>query len=198
MICFFDTETTGLPDYNKRARDPAQPHVVQFSAILMASDGREMEMHNLLSRPDGWLIPDEASAVHGITNEVAMAYGIAEDLVARVCLELFRKASLIVAHNVTFDKFLMRIAMRRYDLIQDSDDAWWKGLNTFCTMRTMTPICNLPGQYGAKWPKLQEAHKHCFGAEFEGAHDALADVRACARIYQWIQDRKAGKAVAHV
>ena len=27
-ILFLDSETTGLPDFNKRARDPAQPHMV--------------------------------------------------------------------------------------------------------------------------------------------------------------------------
>ena len=33
-------------------------------------------------------------------------------------------------------------------------------------------------RYGYKRPKLQELHVKCFGEEFDGAHDALADVSA--------------------
>jgi DNA polymerase III epsilon subunit-like protein len=51
-------------------------------------------------------------------------------------------------------------------------------------MKATTSICKLPGKYGDyKWPKLQESHLHFFGKEFEGAHDAMADVRACAAVY---------------
>lgn len=36
---------------------------------------------------------------------------------------------------------------------------------------------------GYKNPNLQEAYKHFFGVEFEGAHDAMADVRACRDVF---------------
>jgi len=60
----------------------------------------------------------------------------------------------------------------------------------------MTPICDIPGPYGPKWPRLQEAHKHVFGKEFDGAHDALADVIACKNIYFWILSQQKAKASA--
>lgn len=41
-----------------------------------------------------------------------------------------------------------------------------------------------------KWPTLQELHTFLFGVGFEGAHDALVDVRACAKCYWEIQRRK--------
>jgi DNA polymerase-3 subunit epsilon len=193
MILFFDTETTGFPDFNKRARDPAQPHIVQLAAMLTDETGNPLELHNVIVKPDGWTIPKEASDVHGITDEVAQI-GIAERLAASLLLAMVHKAALIVAHNITFDKFIARIAMRRFELMTDAEDLWWKGLPTFCTMRTMTPLCKLPGTYSDyKWPKLQEAHKHAFGIEFDGAHDAMADVDACARIYFWLKNRKEAK-----
>lgn len=188
MILCFDSETTGLPDFNARARDPKQPHIVQLAMVAFNDEGEELFTYNVIVKPDGWTIPKEASDVHGITNEIA-ANGQPEAEVAAHLLACIRKAKLLVAHNVTFDKFIARVAMRRYNLIQDSDDAWWKALPTFCTMRVMTPICKIKGEWGFKWPKLQEAHKHCFGSEFDDAHDALADVRACARVYRWLNDK---------
>jgi DNA polymerase III subunit epsilon len=59
-------------------------------------------------------------------------------------------------------------------------------------MQDMTDICCLPSPWGKgyKWPKLHEAHRHCFGKEFEDAHDALADVRACAKVFFWLQQHR--------
>ena len=54
-----------------------------------------------------------------------------------------------------------------------------------------TPICKMPptpkmlaaGFDKFKMPKLIEAHQHLFGEGFDKAHDAMADVMACKRIY---------------
>lgn len=75
--------------------------------------------------------------------------------------------------------------------------SWATPIDKFCTMKAMTPVCKLHGNYGDfKWPKLQEAHKHAFGVEFDGAHDALADVRACARVYRWLMEQRKANEVA--
>lgn len=191
MTLFFDCETTGLPNFNERARHPSQPHIVQLAAMLMADDGTELESHNVIIKPDGWEIPAEVSAIHGITNSIAQC-GIPEKTASELLLAMVKKAALIVAHNITFDKFIARIAMRRYELITDADDLWWKQLPTFCTMHATTNLCKLQGSFAGKFkrPKLQEAYQHAFGEKFDGAHYALADVRACARIYRWLQDRQ--------
>jgi len=34
MILFFDCETTGLPDFNKRARDPFETCVLRTASLL--------------------------------------------------------------------------------------------------------------------------------------------------------------------
>jgi len=52
-----------------------------------------------------------------------------------------------------------------------------------CTMQSSTDFCKISGNYGYKWPKLQELHMELFGFPFEGGHDALVDVRACAKCY---------------
>ena len=94
---------------------------------------------------------------------------------------MINKAQLMVAHNLMFDKFISRIAARRFSLLTDDKDKWWKSFPGFCTMRETTELCKLPGGRGGqfKYPKLTEAHSHIFGHSFDGAHNALADVTAC-------------------
>lgn len=187
MTLYIDTETQGLPDMNKRASDPCQPHLVQFAAIVTSDTGEIMDEHNVIVRPDGWEIPADVSAIHGITTERAMADGLPESMVAKLALMLIKEASLVVAHNLQFDKFLIRIALRRHGLLTDEMDQWWKEMPTFCTMKATTNMCKLPGKRGVfKWPKLIEAYRHAFGEDFDNQHDALADVKACARLHRWI------------
>ena len=57
-------------------------------------------------------------------------------------------------------------------------------------MMAAKDYCKLPNQYGYndyKWPTLSEAHQHFFGCEFDGAHEAMGDVAATAKIYFEIQ-----------
>jgi len=194
MILFYDTETQALPNFDLRASDPAQPHIVQLACILTTDTGEVMESHNVIIKPDGWTIPQDVIDIHDITNEIANQYGIPEDLAISLLWRMIEKASLMVAHNHTFDKFMARIAARRHGLLTDDKDAWWKALPSFCTMHATTDLCQLPGKFKGKykWPKLTEAYRHIFGKDFDGAHDALADVTACKEIYFWLQSQKGG------
>ena len=47
-----------------------------------------------------------------------------------------------------------------------------------------TNYCKIPRfnrEY--KWPNLTELHKKLFDCDFENAHDALSDVKACAKCF---------------
>lgn len=200
-IMFLDFETTGMADFNKRARDPEQPHIVQAAALTFETDTFELvDSFCDLAKPDGWSIPPEATEVHGITNEFATLMGMPEQELASAVLDRMRSASLLVAHNLQFDKFIARIACRRYDLITDDDDAWWKAFPTFCTMRSMTDVCRLPGKFGGrfKWPSMSESYQHCFGIPLTGGHDAMTDVKACASVYFWLLRRDGKPAPEHI
>ena len=60
-----------------------------------------------------------------------------------------------------------------------------------CTMERSADTVKLPptarqlayGIKGYKRPSLMEAYQHFFGRPFEGAHDAMADVRACRDVF---------------
>lgn len=196
LILFFDTETNGLPDFNKRARDPSQPHIVQLAAVLTDFAGNVIETYNVICKPDGWEITQELSDIHGITHAHALSVGMPESEACAVLLDMIRRAKLVCAFNIMFDKFIARIGMRRFDLMSDEDDAWWKSMPTFCAMHPMTNLCRLPFQNGRpgrggafKFPKLQEAYQHAFGETFDKAHDALADITATIRLYLWICEK---------
>jgi DNA polymerase III epsilon subunit-like protein len=50
-------------------------------------------------------------------------------------------------------------------------------------MEKSTDYCKIPGPYGYKWPSLSEPYFKLFNKDFEDAHDAFVDVRACAECF---------------
>lgn len=181
---FFDTETTGKADFNANPTADHQPRLVQLAALLVSETGIELASVNLIIRPVDFEIPKEASDIHGITTETAKECGVPLLHALSVFSGFCKVAGLYVAHNIQFDHLIMSGECSR--MIVELPMR-----TTFCTMKEMTPICKIKGPYGPKWPKLQEAHRHAFGREFEGAHDAMADVRACKDVYFWMKNRVA-------
>lgn len=190
MILVFDTETTGKTDFRSSFTASHQPHLVQLGAQLLDDKFVVRAELNLIIRPRGFQIPATAAAVHGITQDIAETFGVELDRALGLFTEMRLKARAFVAHNFQFDELVISTAYHRAGEIGNQ---WLDGdQDKVCTMRAMTPICQLPNLNGYsdfKWPTLQEAHKRAFGEPFEGAHDAMADVRACARIYKWITER---------
>lgn len=183
---YFDTETTGLLNFKAPVDDPSQPRVVQYAAILLDGSWNELGSVSLLRKPYGWEIPPGASTIHGINTAKAFAYGAEILAILSVFQSFAYAASQIVAHNLDFDIKMMAIEAAREKVPVVLD-----GKNFLCTMRAATPICRLPGRSGGyKWPKLSEAYKMFFGEELAGAHDALVDVRACARVHRHLIENK--------
>lgn len=192
---FYDCETTGLPLFNEPSEHPGQPHIVQLAAVLVDLDTRrQVASIDVIVRPDGWTIPAEVSAIHGITTEHAQLTGVSESLVLGMLLDMWSCAGVRVGHNEQFDARIMRIAQHRFDEAQI--DAWKAG-KAECTARLSTPVCKLPptermiaaGRKHHKTPNLTEAHTHLLGKPFEGAHSAMADVQACIAVFFAIKDR---------
>ena len=77
MYLFFDTETTGVPS-NYQAPYTAKnvwPRMVQLAWILTDLDGRILRQSTTIIKPQGYQIPEGATAVHGITTEQAEREG---------------------------------------------------------------------------------------------------------------------------
>jgi DNA polymerase-3 subunit epsilon len=187
MYLVFDTETSGMANFRRPPSDPSQPHLVQLGAILFSDEHRVLQEINLIVKPEGFTIPKEASDIHGITQEMAMSCGLPLWIVISMFREISNMAPIHVAHNLQFDAMIISASVNR---VCDALGALaWIEHEGFCTMKTMTPICKLKGPFGFKWPNLQEAHEHATGSLFEGAHDAMADVRACAKVYRWLKEQ---------
>lgn len=187
---FFDTETSGLPDWKSPSDAKHQPHLLQIAAILANDEGEEIDCFETIVQPgEGCVIDEEAFKAHGISREKAMAEGLPLKSVMDDFFAMASKSKLIVGHNVPFDIRIARIASTR------SHGAKWKPeAPTYCTMRKAAPILDLPptermiaaGFTGPKSPRLEECVRFFFGEDLEGAHDALVDVRACKRVYETI------------
>lgn len=188
MILVFDTETTGLAEFKLPPEHDRQPRLVQLGAILYDKERRVRAEANLIVKPEGFEVPLQASNVHGMTTKIALEYGMSEKAVLQLFLGMCRKATTLVAHNIQYDGIVIGRALHIHGMKHEPPS------NKVCTMLAMTEICKLPGNYGKyKWPQLQEAYKHIFGENFVGAHDAMADVRACAEVYFWLQDNQPSK-----
>lgn len=177
MILFFDTETTGLVRNWNDASDPKNPKLVQLGLMLTNNEGRVLNTYSSIVKPIGFDIPAEATAVHGISTEMALRNGTEPDRVKHVFLEYCLKAHLLVAHNFKFDSLVMQHAL-------NGSSGLFIGIKSYCTMLESTPICQMEKKTGGfKWPKLKEAYKFFFNEELRDAHDALTDVMACKRVY---------------
>ena len=188
MYLFFDTETTGLP---KNWQAPVSdlnnwPRIVQLAWILSDDKGKEISGQNYIIKPEGFLIPEESSRVHGISTEKAMREGInLEKALSDFSYDL-SQSNLLVAHNINFDQKIIGAEFLRKDVETNLDD-----ISKFCTMQSATNYCQIekPNGYGYKWPRLEELHLKLFNKNFDNAHDALADVKACARCFFELKDK---------
>lgn len=178
-ILFFDTETTGLPlNYKAKIEDLDNwPRVVQLGFRFHA-DEEHFTDYEFIIKPDGWEIPAKAAEIHGITTERALAEGIAIKNALDVLGKWINMADLVVGHNVSFDRKVLGAEFLRAGMPD-----LFHGKPRFCTMMSTTKFCNLPGKYGAKWPKLEELASALFTEPTSGLHSALEDVRLTAKCF---------------
>lgn len=182
LLMFNDTETTGFPKNGVHARDPSQARVAQIALIITDEKGDVKNQFSSFLKPDGWEVSEGASKATGITTEMCHDLGISAAAAIEVFMDAAQMVDKFIAHNLAFDSKMMGIEC----------EAWGHEFPMFdakeCTMLQMTPICKLAGRYNDyKWPKLEEAYKHCFGVDLEGAHDAMVDTKACMDVYFWLK-----------
>jgi DNA polymerase-3 subunit epsilon len=187
MILFFDTETTGLP---KNWKAPVTdldnwPRLVQLAYLVYDFDGNLIHSCNEIIKPSGFTIPIDASKVHGITTDIANQRGSKIEEVFELFSIHLRRAKVIVAHNMAYDEKIIGSELIRLGLdnILDSKEK-------ICTMESTVDLCKIDGPYGYKWPKLEELYRYLFNHDFEGAHDALADIQATAKCFWELKKQK--------
>ena len=190
---FLDLETSGLPKmigFNKyykydelHAYDSSR--IVQL-AMAVYDDSKLVETHNVLIKPVGYEIKN--SEFHNITHEHALVYGINLIEMKEIFNTLFTKNTLLIAHNVQFDKNvllseLFRCRMEDICILLES-------MEVYCTCTNSTHITKIPfSQYAYKLPKLSELYEFLFHEKSVKQHDAMGDVETLAKIYFELQKR---------
>ncbi len=183
MFLVFDTETTGLPRWGASVHEvESWPRVVQLAWLLLDAQGERAGHGNLLIRPEGFTIPQDVVRIHGITTERALEHGVPLRHALGEFSRALEGAQCVVAHNLAFDEPIVSAEFLRCALPLP-----FSRHGKVCTMRSATAM------FG-KWPKLPELHHALFGQGFEGAHDAKADVEACAKCF--LELRRRGIVVA--
>ena len=176
---FFDTETSGLCNWNLSSTEPSQPDIIQLGAVLGTEQGELAVLNTLICPPWPWEMSPETEAVHGLGRDRIEAEGKPTPDIMSVFMDLVKQADVLVCHNTQFDAKLVRIALHRCGM----DLTPFLEAQFYCTMKRSTRFCNIPGPRGPKWPKLVELHNKLFEESFDGAHSAIADVRATARCF---------------
>lgn len=169
MIIVYDTETTGLtlhPDVPVHK----QPKCIEFGAALLDRNGVVVEEASILINP-GEPISAEITKITGITDaDLVGAPSFAE--VLPQLRRLFAEADTVMAHNLPFDKTILRGELARMDVY---DFPWPK--NELCTV----------GLYKDSWgrnPRLIELYEVVMGKKLAQTHRALDDVMALVEIIQ--------------
>jgi DNA polymerase-3 subunit epsilon len=192
-ILLLDTETNGLP--KNRYAPPSTPNnwpaILQLSwaTLLLAEDGRTLTQESQcdlgLALPPGEAWNAESAAIHGISEaEARTGTPVREGLLAlQVALQ---ESQVVVAHNLSFDKPILRAAAYREGL-RDFWPALGK-IQEFCTMEGTRDLLRLPSSHekATRWkaPRLNELHTWLFGHPYDisGAtlHSSSSDVMCLA------------------
>jgi len=180
MYLFFDTETTGLPkDWKAPITDFNNwPRLVQLAYLKYSDNGTLLAEGDYIIKPDGFIIPQEASKIHRITNEKAIKHGLSLEFVLAEFAFFVSKSNVLVAHNMSFDEKILGSEYLRLGLKNPLVEK-----KRLCTMKLTTDLCKIPGQYGFKYPNLNELHNFLFNTNFEEAHNAAADIHATAKCF---------------
>lgn len=161
-----DTETTGLTKH-PNAKDEMQPQVIEFGAALV-KDGLIMEEVDLLVNP-GVPLPPVITKITGLTDEDLTDQPPFRNIIDTI-RPLFEKADTLIAHNLPFDKTLVRMELERAGI----EDWPWPEYEV-CTVQEHAE------QWGYR-PKLTQLYEYYMGKPLEQTHRALDDVKALREV----------------
>lgn len=188
---FIDTETTGLPlNDNLPYTDLKNwPYLVQVALIIEDDNYGILAKRNIILKPDGYTIPESATKIHGISNEIAVKNGEDRDKVISFLDLALYKSDIIIGHNVSFDLNVIKSEIIRIKGIENALLKKKKHI-VIDTMKMGRNICKIPNlsfhtrlSLPNKYPKLDELYYKLFNKHFNNQHDAMADVQAAYDCY---------------
>lgn len=109
-LCVFDTETD--------SPNPLEAHIVSAYLGILDPAGNVIKEQTWIVKPEGFVIPEEAIAIHGITNEEALATGVAlSTVLSQICdilqAECVEGGLPLGGQNVVYDLTVLHEEWRR-------------------------------------------------------------------------------------
>lgn len=170
-LAAFDLETT--------SPDPLTARIV--TACVLEIDGSAVTARNWLLDP-GIEIPEEASAIHGVTTERARAegqeYSAGYDEIRAALEGLWAAGRVVALYNASYDLTLMNEEGKR---LGDEPMAIGPAVDPFTIDREVD-------RYRRGKRTLSVTCEH-YGLTLDSAHDAAADALAAARL-AWVLGRR--------
>lgn len=187
----FDTETNGKRPKGNNMFSENEPALVQLAAVLYEGYRPVAHMSCFVNPIAGDLSPAEIPKEKffidsGITQEVVDSCAVPLNVAIAFFNNLLRRCDRLVAHNMAFDyPVIVASYIRANGRLNEI-----KSVEKYCTMKTLEPVLQLPGKYGFKFPSLDESYRAIVDKTgFEGAHDAMVDVEACAAVLRGIESK---------
>ncbi len=188
IAAFVKTESTGLFDPRAPGDAAHQPRMVRASCAVF--DGRtEHACFDVLVTPEGFRIPDEATAIHGVRHQDATMLGVPVKIAVAMLTNLAKVASTLVMQS-QFDDDLIQAELARFGRALDFSRP---ALRRVHLGQRAALLCKLPRMNGEnaddyRTPTIAEAVKFLFD-EDHTPHSGLADVRALERIFAEVDKR---------
>jgi len=196
-VLLLDTETNGLPlnRFAPPSHFDAYPAILQLSWGIYTITGRTIA--TVKTRDIGLALDPTipwnagAAAVHGI-SEVEARHGTAPEVALTELREALRSVDVVAAHNLSFDKPVLRAAAYRVG-IRDLWPPAPSGVKEFCTMRETRDLLRIPSPSVQKesditkfkLPSLNELYGFLYSHRYDisGAslHSARSDVHCLAQ-----------------
>lgn len=118
----------------------ATDQILQFAAIYGIFDGKKFHEEvrinqyiNITTKINFF-----AQRVHGISTSMVATYGYIDSYI-ETFLEYIDKSDHVIGHNISFDIRMLQQDCERIDRQYD-----WDSINTFCTMKDIGHIEDLP------------------------------------------------------
>ncbi|MGV9314205.1 exonuclease domain-containing protein [Streptomyces sp. NPDC003691] len=175
----FDLETTGTEPWEAR---------IVTAAVVRTGPGGAASRRVWLADP-GIRIPEQASAIHGITTERAAAEGrpareVADEVAAELC-GAWERGVPVVAYNASFDLTLLGAELARHGLPSLADRL---GGRTPGPVVDPLTIDRAADRY-RKGKRTLEAVSAEYGVALAEAHDATADAEAAVAVARALGER---------
>ena len=205
-LLVFDVETTGLPPKKTKSSDwTGWPYITQLTAVLYHSETGRVQAHlnHYISLPKDVVVPPIVAQLTGITTELCQTKGHPISSVICSFYELFCRADYVVAHNLAFDKSMLRCEIERNaDILPPFCQSLFmdESPKQLCTMLQYQYYCGIRAVSAKGWnytklPRLSEVYDRLFQGRGQVAadyqlHNSVVDTLLCLRCLLLLECRQ--------